>query len=460
MKITVRLNELSFPFSTGAAALGLVLEFSKIKGITHEITSKTFSISWDCSDEEAVSKIQKAAYKIENGNLVIPALGLAMLEPLLSDCIVRSFLQHPSQRKLGAERELVTEIDDVPIKYKSKEMLDCYYVQSLKECFDRKGSFKELIQIKSNHLPGAIECYSSGFVEVSPFEFLSIFMLPIACGYYKLPNFRMALVIPRIDDIKQWIGMKLNQSQLDYYDFKCSSAGEAGLLLLLKERAGFKHEKNCEVYQLGSQVWDANQKYLKQKVYRISPTDSELETFDAAYSYFPLREVVSKNGEYFIAESVVFPWICDNIVVKKPWYLGFKNFTVKNEKYVYESEGLKKMVKYEQLKDENLNVFINIVQEAFKRYLQEEGEASSEQGRKFDYHGVFTKKWNLLKNRNSLTTFRRAITGFLKFQTKSIQSHGFLVYDMVDQDWRKAQDLALLALSSYPYKQKENDNNE
>jgi hypothetical protein len=46
-----------------------------------------------------------------------------------------------------------------------------------------------------------------------------------------------ALVIPRIDDDrKQWTGMKLNQSQLDYYDFKCSSAGEAGLLLLLKEK--------------------------------------------------------------------------------------------------------------------------------------------------------------------------------------------------------------------------------
>jgi hypothetical protein len=151
-------------------------------------------------------------------------------------------------------------------------LLGCYYTGDLKDAFTTKGAFKSEITLKGHHLPGLVECFVNGAYQESPSNFLALIFAPLACSYHKLPEARSALVIPEVQNLKQWIDRKQELSGRTYRNFRSSSAGESGLQFLwqetLMEDANKYKVGYCEVYQLGKQTWDGQQKYLKQAVQR------------------------------------------------------------------------------------------------------------------------------------------------------------------------------------------------
>ena len=137
-------------------------------------------------------------------------------------------------------------------------------------------------------MPGLVECFVNGAYQESPTGYLALLFLPLACGYYQLPGYRSAVVIPEVANLSQWVEQRqrlsgritqiLNSKQQkllkrSYANYRSTGAAESALYFLLQERvledSKIFRVSHCEVYQLGKQPWDGNQTYLKQAVHYI-----------------------------------------------------------------------------------------------------------------------------------------------------------------------------------------------
>lgn len=453
------------PHRAGIAGLALALSAfpQNDAPLQWEVTEEEVRLTWACSDREAVEWLAHNTYQIEDGYLNVPALQLDRQgKYTFTQGVTSTLLQHGQQRKLGGNTVPLTfQINEgqPEIQLNFRPVLDCYYSRDLKEAFTSKGKFKPEIPLKGHHLPGLVECFVNGPYQESPSGFLALLFLPLACGYYKLPEpgLRSALVIPEVTNLKEWLRRRQNLSGRTYKNFRSSGAGESGLRFLVQEQAAsdstaFKVDY-CEVYQLGGQPWDTSQTYLKQAVYRIRATDRMLALYDSASALFQPRVRRTDKGETRLAISKVLPWIADNLIAGQPWYAGFFEFRKANE--LYERQGLVKMTKHLAQEEQ---LFFEAVRGAFSAFLRNQNQEATRQGRSLDYQQVTDKAIYRLQRPSTQQEFATALVDFLsQFRSKSARGQGLEIYGWLhgdDKTWRKARDLALLAIATYPGKAK------
>ncbi|MFN4278933.1 type I-MYXAN CRISPR-associated Cas8a1/Cmx1 [Thermosynechococcus sp.] len=432
-----------------------------------KITNEEVKLEWEGSDQKAVTWLLGQTYQISTqGYLDVPALKLdEQGKYIFTQGVLTTFLQHNKQRNLKSNSLTLTfsiEPEQPEIQLKFKPLSGCYYTKKeLKDAFGKKGkkeAFEEHIPLKGHHLPGLVECFVNGPYQERPQGFLALLFLPLACGYYQLPE-RSALVIPEVQDLKQWVTRHRQMSGYCYRDFCSSSAGESALHFLLRERVQEESQRfsvpYCEVYQLGKQIWNAKQAYLKQAVYRVQATDAVLNLYEMARQVFP-AQVRQENGETWLALSKVLPWICDNLIEGKPWYAGFFEFYKRNK--LYEREGLVKMAA-------NLNsdeqVLFDVVQGAFRTYLHGQIQQANKQGRNLDYKQVTDKVIYRFQRPSTQQAFATALVYFLsQFRSKAAFNKGSEIIQWIhrEQNWRRARDLVLLAIATYCGKEKDSLN--
>lgn len=442
-EITFSLDDknMSLPNRAGIAGIALVLgSMDSDLPIKWEITSREVKLSWECTDQIAIDILMSEAYQIDGkGRIACDALGLSDKgKYLFSEVLCKTFLQQGVQRDMGEEENCSFTVDDAQIVRKYRTVKDCYYTKPL-DIFNRKGEFSKSLAVKSNHLPGSTECYVNGFYNATPHEFLPLLFLPLVCGYYQLPNNRMAVVIPEVTNIVEFLDDF--EPATDYKDFYSGSSSEAALNFLVRSKAVKSNRyagiDYCEVYQLGKQVWDANQKYLKQQVYRIRNNKELLDEYETARERFPTRVVKKDDGTTFLAKSSVLPWICDNLIRHKPWYTGFAKFR-KTDK-LYEVGGIAKML------EQHRGLVVNVVQDAFRAYLAEQYERNHA-----PYKNTLNKVIYMLDRPKTLETFRSTITKFLaRNSSKSLKSGVGEFFRLIDTDWKAVKDLALLSVVGY-----------
>ncbi len=304
-----------------------------------------------------------------------------------------------------------------------------------------------------------MECSVHKAYKESPANFLAILFLPLACSYYQLAGYRSALVIPEIKKLKEWTKRRKNLSGRVYSDFRSSSAGESALRFLLQEKLIEDNYRlrvdYCEVYQLGKQPWDSSQSYLKQAVYRFTATEKVLDLYESAFQFFKPQVRQNDKGETWLSLSKLLPWLCDNLIADKPWYLGFFEFQKQNEIYEHERKGLVKMTKY---LDDLEQIFFDAVQGSFRSFLQEQILQAEKQHRSLDYKQVTDKVINRLQRPSTQQDFAKTIVDFLsRHRSKATQGVGAEIYQWLhkDNNWRRARDLALLAIASYTGKGKD-----
>lgn len=325
------------PHRAGIAGLALALSVLDRKDapLSWEVTEDSVKLAWEGCDRDVVKWLLDSTYQVTDGYLNVPALnlddqgGYTFTEGVLS-----TFLQHSKQRArdaTGIAKAFTIDEGQPEIKVEFRPLLSCYYTGDLKEAFNTKGGFKKEISLKGHHLPGLVECFANGAYQESPEGYLSLLFLPLACGYYRLPNFRSAVAIPEVANLIQWVDRRQEFAGRTYRNFRSSSAGESALSFLLQEKlledSKLERVNYCEVYQLGKQTWDANQSYLKQAVYRVEVKEQDLELYYMASQLFPVKVRQTDKGESWLAISKILPWLCDNLVVGKSWYAGFLNFT-------------------------------------------------------------------------------------------------------------------------------------
>ncbi|MEH1931576.1 type I-MYXAN CRISPR-associated Cas8a1/Cmx1 [Nostoc sp.] len=445
------------PHRAGIAGLALALSDINPEDalIKWDISEDTVSLSWECSDKEALEWLVQQTYEIQDGLLVARSLKLSPQgKYAFSQGVVSTFLQHSKQRTLEKTPVLipiVVEDNQPEIILSCRKLIDCYYLRELKGVFNSKGKFNSAISIKGHHLPGLVECFVNGEYQESSIGFIALLFLPLACSYYLIMNGRYALVIPEVTNLIAWITRRQQQSSRSYKDFRSPSAGEAGLRLLLEEQTISdlnRHKVNyCEVYQLGKQPWDNNQSGLKQAVYRIYASNDVLAIYQSAVALFPANVRVTDRSQSWLALSKVLPWIAENLVAGRAWYSGFYEFRKAND--IYECKGLVSMTeKFLQQHERNL---FEAVQGAFRVYLSGQNKQAKRQGRPLDYGQVTDKVIYRLQRPNTQQEFATALVDFLsQFRSKSARGVGKEIYAWIHgAEWRKARDLSLLAVATY-----------
>ncbi|AXY68308.1 type I-MYXAN CRISPR-associated Cas8a1/Cmx1 [Thermosynechococcus sichuanensis E542] len=462
------------PHRAGVAGLALALAELENQGnhapLTWNITDEAVELEWEDSDQEVVTWLLKQTYQInDQGYLNVPALKLdEQGQYTFTQGVLTTFLQHNKHRKLkspSVTRTFSIDEGQPEIQIDVKPLLSCYYTSDLKDAFNNKGAFKKKIPLKGNHLPGLVECFVNGPYQESPQGFLALLFLPLACGYYQLPpqpvggklSARSALVIPEVQHLKHWVRRRRAMRGCTYRDFRSSGAGESALHFLLQEKAIEESQQfgvhYCEVYQLGKQVWNAQQAYLKQAVYRVEVTDKVLKVlklYEEARQVFPACVRQKENGETWLALSKALPWICDNLIGGQPWYAGFFEFYKRNR--IYEREGLVKMAEYLNLDE---RVLFEVVQDAFSKYLDGQRQQANEQGRKLDYGQVTDKVIYRFQRPNTQQEFATALVDFLsQFRSKAARDKGPQIVHWIhrEENWRRARDLVLLAIATYSSK--------
>lgn len=457
------------PHRAGIAGLALALSVLPRESAPltwDDPTEDSVTLKWEGSDFAVVKWLLDQTYQItSDGYLGVPALELdGQGQYTFTQGLLSTFLQHSKQRGLDTPvvRSFVIDEGQPEININVRPLLNCYYTDDIKEAFNSKGAFKREISLKGHHLPGLVECFVNGAYQESPEGFLALLFLPIACGYYKLPAqsvggklaARSAVVIPNVSNLTYWVNSRRAMPGRTYRDFRSSGAGESALHFLLQEKTIEEAQQfrvdYCEVYQLGKQVWDGNQSYLKQAVYRVQVDDEVLELYEIARQLFPARVKQTDKGETWLAVSKVLPWICDNLVAAKPWYRGFFEFRKRNG--VYERKGLVKMTEYLNAEEQ---VLFDAVQGAFSNYLYGQFKQAQKQGRPLDYGQVTDKVIYRMQRPSTQQEFATALVDFLsQFRSKAARSHGAEIYHWIHREanWRQARDLALLAIATYTSK--------
>lgn len=456
------------PHRAGIAGLALALSVLSPDGapLNWEVTEEAVKLTWEAADRDVVKWLLDQTYQINaEGYLEAPALKLdGQGHYTFTQGIISTFLQHSKQRSLGPAVTKTFTIDEgqPELSIEVRTLLNCYYTDDMKEAFNSKGMFKKEISLKGHHLPGLVECFANGAYQESPAGFLALLFLPLACGYYKLPaqsvggklSARSAVVIPSVTDLKHWVRSHQAMSGRTYRDFRSSGAGESALHFLLQEKLLEDTQQfrmnYCEVYQLGKQVWDGNQSYLKQAVYRVEANDAMLELYDIARQLFPVQVKQKDNGEAWLAISKALPWICDNLIAQKPWYSGFFEFRKRNK--FLERKGLVQMTEYLNAEEQ---ILFDAVQGAFSHYLYNQHKQAQKQGRSLDYGQVTDKVIYRMQRPSTQQEFATALVDFLsQFRSKAGRAAGPQIYHWIHREtnWRQARDLTLLAIATYTSK--------
>lgn len=456
------------PHCAGIAGLALALSVLSPDGapLGWEVTEDAVKLTWETVDRDVVKWLLDQTYQINaEGYLEAPALKLdGQGHYTFTQGIISTFLQHSKQRSLGPAVTRTFTIDEgqPELSIEVRTLLNCYYTDDMKEAFNSKGMFKKEISLKGHHLPGLVECFANGAYQESPAGFLALLFLPLACGYYKLPaqsvggklSARSAVVIPSVVNLKYWVRSRQAMSGRTYRDFRSSGAGESALHFLLQEKLLEDTQQfrmnYCEVYQLGKQVWDGNQSYLKQAVYRVEANDAVLELYDIARQLFPVQVKQKDNGEAWLAISKALPWICDNLIAQKSWYSGFFEFRKRNK--FLERKGLVQMTEYLNAEEQ---ILFDAVQGAFSHYLYNQHKQAQKQGRSLDYGQVTDKVIYRMQRPSTQQEFATALVDFLsQFRSKAGRAAGPQIYHWIHREtnWRQARDLTLLAIATYTSK--------
>ncbi len=477
-----------------AGIAGIALALSAIPPtdapIQWEVTEDAVKLSWEGSDQESIQWLLEQTYQIKRGLLIAPALNLdeqgwftfnqGILSSFLQHIQQKSFVEDPNKPKEGKKKFYKTQTLNFMIEPDSPEISvsytllnSCYYTEAAKLAKDFSSGKPE---VKTQILPGLEECFVNGSYKESSSNFLALLFLPLACGYYQLPTLnkksRSAIVIPEVQNLKVWVKLRQKLPSKIYANFgspygkfRASSAGEAALRFLLDERQlddSLLFKVNyCEVYQLGSQPWNKQQSFIKQAVYRVPLKDEALSLYRIAYQNLKPRFRPKQDGEgVWLAESKVLAWISDNLIANKVWYSGFFEFRKANPIYPEDRRGLVVMTEYLNAEEQAL---FNAVQGSFRHYLAKQfsfrkGQLERELTKEdlCDVSSRSTEKAvNRLQRPTTQRDFAKALVEFLSdHPTNAMKSVGPQIFWWIHQEsnWRKARDLALLAIATYTSK--------
>lgn len=434
----------------------------------------------------------KESFKLDkNGFVWLTALGDPSdnegASALLNDCLLNTFLQHGRTRKADKAGKLgitVIKRDDKeePIRYRK---IREYAHQKIK-IIDREDSY----QLAGWAFPGGVVRHEKFSKETGIREplgrYISLAYAIIGALYFIIMNrgerskAQYAVVIPAVTNLSEYASMREIYAKKDRNELTVSGPGEAAVRVLAEMQSA-KMLKGmgitaCRVMAFGKLSWNKQQK-IRVDVFDVHEGRlGDLMVYNLCQQYLKPRPVKSGTDEKPYWDYPQVPeLVARNILEGRKWWRGFSDFVSdkdvgdhvfgisKNTLYPGEKIGLAKMVcsPNSQLADAE-RIFVDACHEAWRRKLGIIGEQAREENRDFNelVKKEFLRKRLAFSRCKNAQSLREAVTSFwaeINSPIPSLQTGWSDVITLLNEDWRAAKDLALLALASYTNPEKTDD---
>jgi len=438
------------PYKVGLLGFAKVLDYcdrmNKLTpfDINFSIKPRELTVSWQCWDIEAFSVFQGAAYQIKDGLINSPALELSEEERyFFSQGLLSSFFQHNMHRKFtGENKELsfLIKEDKPPLTSSIRVVSDCCYTRNIPKLFSRNGAFLPEVLIKSHNFPGMIEDEANPQKNLEPVEkFLLLFFLPLVAPVVTLSSdllgARKGLILIQPHNLAIQCKSRISRG---FMTSIYSSHGDAIFSALAQYQVDI-HSLDKEIYVLGTQRWNAKQKFIKKKVVRLHVSEESLELFKTFARLLPSQVNVSKKDKEdseqkaFIGTSVLLGFIADNLVEGKPWHHNLGKFLF--AKPCYEKETLRLMT--QEYGSKQYKETLDFGRSLWKAYIKSKGVKSYTP----HYHSLKTRIAYSLSSVKNKDAFLRNFSVLFPSEMNHLLS--------LEKDWELIRDEILQAIFLY-----------
>lgn len=450
-------------------------------------------------EQTAMDKLLDLGFQIDKqGYFRLPGLerngkvGVEQLA-LLHQCLLGTFLQHGQTRSTAGKTSRIIEIDDKKLVLRDFAPITDYNHRNAaraetdkngkakeSDLFDRQGRFKTSVKVVGWLYPGGTQRHV-GFAESTleePVELaICLLFAPVGSIFLRLASrrqagkIRTALVLPALSSLKVYSHLRRAVVGHGALQLTASSPADAALQVALMARAhqlGDELETNLRVTAFGTVSW-AKQQKSRTACYTITPSDLPgLHNYELASRLFPsrwqtIKAKLDKKGNikeeehHFVRPSTAREIIADNVASQGRWYAGLADYMSQPEIRIslhYERKDLYQMTQQAHFDHPNEQIFIATCHEAWRRRLGQIGERARRERISFSRlaSGEYEKLRVSLARCKNATSLRAVVTDFWSRagSLPSLQSGWNMILPLLEEDeWRKARDLALLALASY-----------
>jgi CRISPR-associated protein Cas8a1/Csx13 len=422
--------------------------------------------------------LDRAFPPTKDGLIWFPAYGDPAVHPaqavLVHDALLGTFLQHgrtrraePSNKRTGA---LAVPIDDRVEVYPYQKVSG--YAHQKPSLF-ADGRLSASVRLAGWQYPGGVVRHvglgDATALSEPPARALALLFCPVGVFYLRIggrgggvrPQF--ALVIPEINDLGVYAELRRFFAELGAAELWASGSAEAGWRVLAEAYAkrllASVETTSCRVVAFGVVPWSTQQKTRVDLFTVTVGTESRLRVFVLCTKAFPRESKQGKEGARFWDVPQMPELVARNLTAGRPWWEGFADFIANpgRRKHVlsWERKGVIRMVSEAQFDHERERVFVEACHEAWRSRLAQLGERSRAEGVSFQTlaQREFERARVAFGRCKTAATLRETVTDFWARSGRPLPSlkQGWpeLLPLFGPREWRRARDLALLALASY-----------
>ncbi len=502
LEMILKLNEAGMTslHKAGLAGLYLTLKsFSEreeeIEGLEWQLDATEIKLTWtDKTPKIAFETLIEKSFWIDKDGFI----RLSGLEPeremsfeqrhLLYDSLLNSFLQYGKHRQKKGKKNLSYEIDEKKIWIKDFEPISEFVHQKIGDSwFDNNNTFIREVEVSGWLFPGASKRHNAHSVSSHSepiYLALPLLFAPVGVIYYLIRSktkgrkARLALLIPEIKNLQTYFEVRKIIVSQGVIDLTASSSTDAALRMLVALETNStsndfaKQLRNnflCRVNTFGIVSWNEKQKSRTSTRTVISGKLNGFENYLLANTIFKnkwqqIQEKRDRKGElkepkrFFVTTFCTREMIADNIANNKSWYHNTAEFLANKEtreQLYYERKEIGEMVEKAIYENENESLFIKVCHESWRRRLGKLGERARSENASFQ--SLVRKEMEKLRTSyarcKNAETLRETVVDFWSRggANELLQGDGLMqVLPLFsEKNWRKAKDLALLALVSY-----------
>lgn len=500
MRIVLRLNApgMTSLHKAGLAGLYMTLQAfeetdQKISGLTWTRGPTTVELAWDDDNLKLAFQdfLNKSFWVDDDG--FVRLKGLETWGPPDVDkkhqlyvALLNSFLQFGPHRPTDTKRTLAYEVNDLPLWIKDFAPIKEFRHQAaMSDFIDDKGRFRESIEAAGWLYPGAGQrhvVYSDTKLNETLQLALALLFAPVGVIYYLIKSYakgrkaRLAMIVPEIKDLATYSEIRQVFASQGVLDLTASSSSDAALRMLVTIAGDRTTNKLAEVFGVGAICrvitfgivsWNEKQ---KSRTYVRSIRSGQLRDLDN----YRTADAIFKNRwqriqarrdrkgnqiepeRYFVTTFCAREFIADNIASEKAWYDGVADHLANKEsreQLQYERKELCDMVKAASFDDKSERLFIDVCQESWRRRLGKLGQRAISEHTSFSMLAnkeAEKLRTSLVRCKNA-DTLRETVVDFWSRAgaNRLLQGKNLTSLLPLFSDWKRARDLALLALISY-----------
>lgn len=510
MEMTLDLNApgMTALHQAGLAGLYMTLRVlaesnQSIAGLNWKLQSNRITLDWTDTEIESAFKdlINKSFWLDSDG--FVRLTGLETSRPpnpdqkyLLYLSLLNSFLQLGRHRPTGTRTTLSYEIDEKPIYIADFAPIVKFRHQSaFTDFLDGSGCFRSSVDAAGWLYPGGCQRHVA-YAETKlnePLKLaLTLLFAPVGVIYYlvrsrtKGRKIKLAMLFPEVKNLELYSEVRSAIANRSSLEMTASGGSDAVLRMLTTFEAVGTLDKFapvangssvCRVITFGIVSWNEKQ---KSRTYTRTVASNQLpgiENYRKASAIFPnrlqrVRAKLDSKGKileserYFVKPNCIRELIAENIAAGKVWYDDLCTFLSNEEvreEVRYERKELSHMVEQATYEQECEQLFISVCHDSWRRRLGRIGSRAISENANFKT--LADKEAERLrtsfarcKNAESL---RETVVDFWSRGGPNTALRGNSLEKLLplfeERHWRKARDLALLALISYQPQSKEEE---